>query len=163
MPLLYFAYGSNMHPGRLRHRLGDASVYSVARLADHRLVFHKRGADGSGKGDIVAAAGAEVWGVIYTLTADHVELLDRIEGHGYRRAEVLAHRRADGETVQAFSYRARAGFIGRGLEPFDWYLDFIVHGAAHHRLPPAYTEWLRSRPAMGDDDAARARRERALL
>ena len=49
--LLYFAYGSNLHPERLRERVPSAESLGVARLEAHVLRFHKRGRDGSGKCD----------------------------------------------------------------------------------------------------------------
>jgi gamma-glutamylcyclotransferase len=163
MSLLYFAYGSNMHPGRLRHRIGLAIPQDVARLDHHRLAFHKRGADGSGKGDVVVAVDAEVWGVLYAVDHQHAQLLDHVEGAGYSRVEVRVVRQSDGQPTRAFCYRALAAAIEDGLAPFHWYLDFVLHGALHHGLPARYTDWLRSIPVADDPDVERTRRERALL
>lgn len=163
MTLHYFAYGSNMHPGRLQARISSAVPLSVARLPDHRLAFHKRGADGSGKGNIVAAANTEVWGVIYTISVAHAVALDDIEGPGYSRVDLEVVEITNGESVSAFSYRARTGSIADDLYPFDWYLDFLLHGAAHHGLPGRYLEQLRRVTTITDKDSERARLAADLL
>lgn len=163
MMLRYFAYGSNLHPGRLQARIRSAVPLGVARLPQYRLAFHKRGADGSGKGNIVAATGVEVWGVIYAVSVRHAAVLDDIEGAGYGRVELQVIRAESGENVAAFSYRARAGAIADGLQPFNWYLDFVLHGAAHHGLPAGYVEQLRRVAAIADADTERARVAEALL
>jgi len=163
MTLLYFAYGSNMHTGRLRARVHSAVPLGVARLPEHGLLFHKRGADGSGKANIVPVPAIEVWGVIYSVSVAHAAVLDAIEGPGYARTELQVCRPVSGENVSAFSYRARAGAIADDLQPFNWYLDFLLHGAAHHGLPAHYVAQLQRVAAIADSDAERARRENALL
>ncbi len=163
MAALYFAYGSNMHPGRLRTRLGSAFAIDTARLIDYRLAFHKRGADGSAKGDVVPAVGEEVWGVLYRLHPHDAVMLDQIEGPGYSRCSVVVESStADGQ-VEAFAYRARATAIALGLQPFSWYLDFLREGARHHGLPRLYTAALEEIPVISDPDPVRHRRARLLL
>ena len=48
MRLLYAAYGSNLHPGRLQKRVDSARLEGTAFVADLSLTFDKRGVDGSG-------------------------------------------------------------------------------------------------------------------
>ena len=163
MMLRYFAYGSNLHPGRLQARISSAVAVGVARLPEYRLAFHKRGADGSGKGNIIAAPGVEVWGVMYEISTAHATVLDEVEGPGYRRAALQVIQSSSGEPVSVFSYLARAGAIADGLRPFSWYLDFLLHGAALHGLPAGYVEQLRRVTAIADTDVERARLARALL
>lgn len=163
MALLYFAYGSNMHPGRLRTRLGSAFAVDTARLTDYRLVFHKRGADGSGKGDITPATGEEVWGVLYRLHPRDAAMLDQIEGRGYERCSVIVKGVAAGGQIQAFAYRACKNAIALDLQPFSWYLDFLREGARHHGLPKHYAEALSETPVISDPDSTRHRRARLLL
>ena len=52
--LLYFAYGSNLHPTRLGDRAPSVELVGTAVLEGHALRFHKRGADGSGKCNALA-------------------------------------------------------------------------------------------------------------
>ena len=49
MRLNYFAFGSNLSSPRLLQRLPAASVHCVATLTHHRLRWHKKGRDLSGK------------------------------------------------------------------------------------------------------------------
>lgn len=163
MAVLYFAYGSNMHPGRLRTRLGSAFAVDTARLIDYRLVFHKRGADGSAKGDIVPAVGEEVWGVLYRLHPRDAAVLDQIEGRGYTRYRVAVENSTADRQVEAFAYRACATAIALGLQPFSWYLDFLREGARHHGLPRRYAAALAEIPVIADPDPVRHRRARLLL
>jgi len=49
----YLAYGSILHPLRLGERISSAQLCGVTTLRGYRLAWHKRGADGSGKCDLV--------------------------------------------------------------------------------------------------------------
>jgi len=163
LSLHYFAYGSNLHPRRLQHRVASARPAGIARLADYRLAFHKRGADGSGKGNIVPAPGAEVWGAVYTLSAAHARRLDRIEGPGYAQIELTVQPPGQEAPLRVLSYHARAGAVDEHLAPFDWYLEFVLQGAAHHGLPAPYLAQLHAVASAVDADTQRAQRERSLL
>lgn len=59
---LYFAYGSNMDPGRMCERVGRVPEGRRACLRDHELRFNKRGQDGKGKANVVPQSGGTVWG-----------------------------------------------------------------------------------------------------
>jgi cation transport regulator ChaC len=62
----YFAYGSNLSKEQMEERIGSSREARVAWLTGYRLVFNKRSKkDGTGKANIVPAAGATVWGVVY--------------------------------------------------------------------------------------------------
>ena len=66
---LYFAYGSNMYAARLRYRVPSCRFRLSAQLLRHRLCFHKRSSDGSGKCNAFATAASKdtVFGVVYGL------------------------------------------------------------------------------------------------
>ena len=46
---LYAAYGSNLHPQRLRERIRSATLRGTGFLREYTLRFHKRGQDNSAK------------------------------------------------------------------------------------------------------------------
>ncbi|MDH3909632.1 MAG: gamma-glutamylcyclotransferase, partial [Gammaproteobacteria bacterium] len=46
---LYAAYGSNLHPRRLRERIKSATLRGTSFLHKYTLQFHKRGQDRSAK------------------------------------------------------------------------------------------------------------------
>ena len=87
----YFAYGSNMASAEMGRWCGVHRFLGPARLDDHRLELRRRSIRWrGGTADIVAAAGASVWGALYELPEASLGLLDAKEGEGvaYRRAEV---------------------------------------------------------------------------
>jgi hypothetical protein len=162
--MLYFAYGSNMHAGRLRERVPSCAFRTVATLPGHALRFHKRGRDGSAKCDAYASGRPTdaVHGVVFALAAAERPALDRAEGSGYRAAPVLLHT-SSGATLTAYTYLAVPAAIDAALLPFRWYLDLVVAGAQAHALPAAYVAWLAATPACADPDTQRAARHARLL
>ena len=139
---LVFAYGSNMHPLRMRARLPGAVLHGRARLEGHRLVINKRGRDGSAKANLEADATGVVWGVLWELTARELEELDPHEG-GYERRPLQVHA-DDGRTLRAEAYVSDR--LTEQPIAFDWYLEYIVAGARAGELPEDYVAWLESFP-----------------
>ena len=147
----YFAYGSNMCSRRMRTRVASARAVTTAMLPGRRLVFDKRGRDGSAKANLAEAADGEVWGVVWEIEAAEWGDLDGIEG-GYERisVEVVC---TGGERLAAQTY------VGRTLTPdpipFEWYRELLLEGAREHGLPEAYLEELAS--WRGKPDPQRSR------
>jgi hypothetical protein len=160
---LYFAYGSNMHVGRLVGRLAFAWPVETAVLRDHEMRFHKRGRDGSAKCSIVSETGSEVVGVLYRIRTASLERLDRVEGSGYRRAPVAVIGLRSGRRYRAHWYAAKSGAVDETRIAYEWYRDIVVAGAEAHGLPLAYLERLRATPARPDPNRRRHRRHAALL
>ena len=158
----YFAYGSNLHPAWIVARLGSVRVVSIARLADHRLAFHKRGRDGSGKCDIVRAPGFSVLGIVYQLARHAMLQLDRIEGRGYRRLRLPVAMLPGDRLLYAWTYRARQVAVDVTLVPADWYLGLVTTGARLHRLPDDYADDLASTAIFADTHWLRRRQVNAL-
>lgn len=155
--MLYFAYGSNLHPERLRRRVPSRETVAVATLANHELTFSKRGGDGSGKCAVLPCDGACVYGVLYRMAAAERPRLDRAEGvhlGGYRAVDVSVTLGAD--EVQALTYLPAMQHIDPALRPFDWYKAFVVSGARHHALPAAWIAHLDAVSTMEDPVAERA-------
>lgn len=162
--LHYFAYGSNLHPERMRRRVPSATALGTAVLTGHLLRFHKRSqSDGSAKCDAHYTGRPEdrVYGVVYSLRPAEKAALDAVEGPGYEVAErVVIH--AGGQRP-VFLYRARPETLDPALRPYDWYHALVVAGARHHRLPAAYVEALAAISAEPDPDPERAALVRTLL
>lgn len=70
-PFLYFAYGSNNSPARLRARTPSAEPIEAARLPGFRLVFDKWGLDRSAMADCerTDAPDPVVYGGLFRLQA----------------------------------------------------------------------------------------------
>ncbi|MCP5153502.1 MAG: gamma-glutamylcyclotransferase [Ectothiorhodospiraceae bacterium] len=164
MDLYYFAYGSNLARARLEARVGAVGRVGTGRLDGHALRFHKRGRDGSGKCDVAASAapGDHVLGAVYTLTFAQRRRLDLYEGPDYavRRLPV---RVGDGRPVEAFTYLAFPRAVDPRLTPFDWYRDFVLHGALENDFPAAYVAFIEACPVVADPDARRALDNRRIL
>ena len=145
----YFAYGSNLDPDQMRARAPGHRVVGLAALRDHRLIFpHYSIPWAGGVSSVQGAHGATVWGMLYEVNESDLAELDRFEGfrgHGdqhnlYDREQVTVEltRPDDG----SFPRRVRAAiYIGRPNNPSPpsrKYLDVVLRGARHHRLPEDY-------------------------
>lgn len=163
--LLYFAYGSNLHPHRLRERVPSARALAVARLTGYALRFHKRGRDGSGKCNIhhTGRPADRVFGAVYVMAAGERARLDGAEGlgAGYRLAWLDVY--ADDTPHTVFSYIAETGHIDDTLSPFDWYHQLVLAGARHHGLPNEYVAAIGAVAAYPDPDAERHALHQRLL
>lgn len=131
----YFAYGSNLLLRRLRERVPSARAVGPARLAGFAWRCDKRGRDGTGKANLVAAPSAETWGVLFTLESGDWPALDRAEG-GYARIAVEVRDLA-GTALRADTYLSRR--TDPRLRPADWYLALILEGARENALP---SDWI---------------------
>ncbi len=165
-PLLkYFAYGSNMHPARLRERVPSCNVVGTAMLRGYGLRFHKRSIDGSAKCNALYTGDSSdrVMGVIYQIVAGEKEVLDSFEflGNGYHQSEVQVTLGDKPEC--AFAYFAEPQFIDETLRPYIWYKEFVVAGARLHRIPEGYIKEVEFVEAIEDPDPMRAERNLRLL
>lgn len=146
----YFAYGSNMNRARLvDDRLGPKGVAVgeriCGRLDGWRLAFNKRGRarPGAGAGNIVPAAGEQVFGTLNAMAAGGLDVLDHWEGVAgghYERRTVPVVRTDSGATVQAVTYVAL--LVGEGLRPTREYLGHLLAG--RDLLPADYWAWLKA-------------------
>lgn len=158
--LRYFAYGSNMLRERLVARVSTAQAVAVGVVRDYRLDFAKVSADGSGKGDMVASPGDEVWGLVHEFDADRRADLDRHEGGHYHAREVVVSTPSGDE--MAWSYMAEPQRRDTSKVPYDWYLALIIAGARQGGLPAACIQALEAMAFDVDGKEDRATRQEAL-
>lgn len=163
--LNYFAYGSNMHPVRLRQRVESCAAIDVVELKKHIIRFHKRSPDGSGKCNIFYTGRNtdRVYGVVYLITADDKRLLDQAEavGDGY---DVRAVRvKGNNAEHSAFAYFADPEYIDDSLQPYTWYKALVLTGARAHRLPNPYIEHIENHEAIEDLDEERAEHHHRII
>lgn len=149
----YFAYGSNMDPGQMKHRGLRVLAVTGAVLDGYRLEFDfpARSRWLGGAADVVGSEGDRVEGALYTL-ATHVSAMDPWEG-GYRRVPVEVRVMATGETVLAWTYVV----VERGpaMTPSEVYVEQMIVGARELGLSPGYLGMLedlmeRARAELGD-------------
>jgi len=158
-PLLYFAYGSNMHPHRLQLRVPSSQAVGPAVLPGHQLRFHKRGRDGSGKCNVwrTDKPTDHVIGVVYRMQAAEKSLLDAAEGlgRGYRVENLHVQTLHDSSIHPSFCYVAETEHIDDTLLPFSWYHELVTSGASHHGLPTDYIAQLHAISVQADSDTER--------
>ena len=130
--MFHFAYGSNMDPERMHQRCPDAADPRVAALAEFRFAISALGV-----ANIVPAEGAQVHGVLWTVSQRDLENLDRLEGvaEGPSQRRSLVVEAASGERVDAVVYMAPDARTG---PPKEGYLERILRGARIARLPEGY-------------------------
>jgi hypothetical protein len=148
----YLAYGSNLFPPRLSDRIAVHGVAGMVALADTRLAFNKRGADGSGKCTLLSRPGALAYGVVYRIDTGDKATLDRIEGVGHGYAVETWH---DATLGECFFYRALPAALDDSLSPFDWYHAYVLNGARCHGLPADYIAAIAAVSCVIDPDINR--------
>lgn len=151
--MLYAAYGSNLHPGRLRARIASARLVGTSFLSRYSLRFHKRGRDRSAKcGLSNCGQGAHV--AIYEIDDDDKQVLDRIEGVGMGYDTAVVEVPGFGNCG---TYFASQSHIADCLQPFDWYREMVLLGCLTHAFPGTYCNRIAALPAIADPDPQRAR------
>jgi gamma-glutamylcyclotransferase len=163
--LLYFAYGSNLHPLRLRERVPSSRCLALAELAGYQLRFHKSGRDGSGKCNAHGARGGgeRVLGAIYELAGRDKPRLDKAEnlGAGYNETQLYVW--GGGSSRGAFTYIADPCYVDDLLPPYEWYRQLVFWGARYHRFSQNYVRAIVDQRALKDPIQARSDRYRNLL
>lgn len=159
--MLYAAYGSNLHPVRMKQRTPSARLLGTAAIAGMALHFHKRGyRDFSGKCNIVRDGEAfqrnrhpSIYAAIYDIPLAELSWLDHHEGAGSGYDRTLIEVDGFGDCV---TYRATAAHhIDDTLRPFTWYKTLVLVGCQKLAFPGSYVEAIRAIPAVRDLDGDR--------
>jgi gamma-glutamylcyclotransferase len=148
---LYAAYGSNLHPRRLRERIRSAALRGTSFLHNYTLQFHKRGQDLSAKcGFSDCGQGMHV--AVYEIDDADRKALDAIEGvgKGYDVDQISVP-----GFGKCFTYVAARTHIDECLQPFDWYREMVLLGCLSHAFPAAYCERVATVPVIEDPDPVR--------
>lgn len=151
--LYYFAYGSNLHPERLKNRGINPSFEGIGWLLKYRLYFDKVGADGSGKCNIRLTGDRTdvVYGAIFKISSDEMKILCEYE-KGYEPARVGVMTEEGAMQVETFI--ACKG-TGSYLNPYTWYREWVLCGAKHHGFPKEYISEIQAVEAKPDADKNR--------
>lgn len=131
---VYFAYGSNLCVRQMAQRCPDAGNPQPAVLGNHDWLINQRGV-----ATVEPFAGTKVHGVIWRLSDHDLARLDSAEGvpRRYRRERLPVHTE-DGPS-HAWVYIDHRVTPGT---PRPGYLERIIDGAVHHRLPARWIEFL---------------------
>jgi gamma-glutamylcyclotransferase len=152
-PIWYLGYGSNMNRGIFEDRRGMRPIRTQpALLENYRLCFNLPIGNGErGVANLEPRTGARTWGVLYLITPEQSEHLDRTEGvprGAYRRIHVSVIVEGGGQ-VGGFTYQSDR--ISRGRKPSPRYIGVLIEGAAQHGLPPDYLDYLESFDLAADE------------
>jgi gamma-glutamylcyclotransferase (GGCT)/AIG2-like uncharacterized protein YtfP len=145
----YFAYCTLLDTNEMRKFCPNASPTVVARLNGYRVTFDRYGKDESSGGcNLAEHPGHEIHGLIYELSDEEYDQLDRISGVDrgfYRRIELMLTT-TDGNEIDATTYVMPNP--GGPFRPTSDYTRPILAGAAALNLPKGYlaelTETVRS-------------------
>ena len=161
--LHYLAYGSNLHPLRLRQRVPSCRLLGKVELKGYRLAFHKRGQDNSGKCNLVKTKQLihAVHAAIFHFHADEKILLDAYEGGGYRSEETTIS--LNGNRLRAYMYLAEPECIDHQLHPYHWYKQLVLRGAQYQGFPKNYLDAIVRVRSEEDPDPSRRKINRLLL
>lgn len=147
----YAAYGSNLHPRRLRDRITSARLLGTCHLAGWSLRFHKRSRDESGKCNIVDS-GEGVYVAIYEISDEDKLTLNKIEGLGTGYDEGTLN-------VPGFDhcviYFASDTHIDDALAPYDWYREMVLVGCRELEFPESYIAMIKGIQVLQDPNVKR--------
>ena len=144
--LWYFGYGSNMCRATFldRRRMRPLETRR-GWLEDYRLCFNIPVGPGErGVANLAPAPGMRTCGVLYLLTPDEFDRLDRTEGVQigvYRRIAVPLVTDG-GEPLDGFTYQS--SLTAEGRKPSPRYMRLLLDGAAEHELPGSWVQFLES-------------------
>lgn len=130
----YFAYGSNLSVRQMAQRCPEAADPQPATLADHDWLINERGV-----ATVEPLPGAVVHGVLWRLSDHDLAKLDSAEGVPvrYRRDQMTVQTRDGQQSAWVYiDHRVEPG------PPRPGYLERILEGARHHRLPGRWIEFL---------------------
>ncbi|XP_018553573.1 gamma-glutamylcyclotransferase a [Lates calcarifer] len=142
---MYFAFGSNLLKERLQLANPSATFCSTGRLKDYELNFglweqHVDNAWHGGVATIESSPGAEVWGVIWTLSNENLTSLDNQEGVSegiYSPLEVSVE--TDKGVMRCRTYQMN-NF--HACPPSPQYKQVVCLGAQQNGLPADYLKRL---------------------
>jgi len=164
--MVYFAYGSNMHPLRLQKRVPSAKPMGVGVLTNYVLKFHKRSVDGSAKCNAFYTGNENdvIYGILYQIeNPEEKTCLDKAEGLGNGYEEIEVSVKIKKKLVKTFTYIAAPDAIDENLLPYDWYKEYVLIGAKHFDLPESYIKKIESIKAVKDPKIGRREKEFGLI
>jgi gamma-glutamylcyclotransferase len=152
LAMLYFAYGSNMSWDQMRDRCPSARFDSIVRAEGYRLAFTRFSKNWQcGVADIVASTGSNVWGVVFEIPDDEVNVLDTSEGYSpgrareknaYERRQLDVFRQGSNASATTVWTYVVVNKLKSPPKPSAVYKAIILAGGRHWKLPANYLEEL---------------------
>ena len=138
----YFAYGSNLNEKQMKERCPDSKLLGVAVLKNYRLDFTIYSSRWNcGCADVLKDDGKEVWGLLYTLSEEDLQKLDKFEGNPdfYRRIQVDVIDKM-GKSIKSYTYDVvnKSPF----QMPSSKYLNIIKGASMRFNFSKNYQDFL---------------------
>uniref|UniRef100_A0A8C6M4T7 Gamma-glutamylcyclotransferase a n=1 Tax=Nothobranchius furzeri TaxID=105023 RepID=A0A8C6M4T7_NOTFU len=143
---LYFAYGSNLLKERLQLKNPSATFVSTGRLKDYKLRFGFWGENvqscwHGGSATVEFSPGADVWGVVWSLSDEDLINLDNQEGVDAGHYDPLGVSvETDEGTVLCRTYQMNNFHAAL---PSPQYKQVVCLGAEQNKLPDEYVTRLK--------------------
>lgn len=144
----YFAFGSNMLSARMHINNPKATVVGAGKLNGYRFTFSSTSSLWKGAtATLVEDKNNYVWGVIWDLPLEYLEILDGQEvGYDHRIVDVTMN----GTIIPCKTYILTTNFTGDG-SPSKAYKTVIVKGAEENNLTPEYCDFIKNFPDNGNE------------
>lgn len=128
---LYFAYGSNINLEQMAHRCPDAQIVGPVTLENYELQFR-----GSGFATVAPKKGSTVHGLVWKLTPNCEQSLDRYEGYPrhYTKQTVTVKDAASNE-IPVMVYIMAEPYCRQPALPSPYYYRVIQRGFEANGLP----------------------------
>ncbi|KAF9053052.1 hypothetical protein BJ165DRAFT_1445107 [Panaeolus papilionaceus] len=88
----YFGYGSNLWRDQMKRRCPKSTFIGIGILTNWRWIINERG-----YANVIPSPGDQVYGFLYTLTADDEHDLDIYEGAAYQKLNLPIEGLSDGD------------------------------------------------------------------
>lgn len=127
---LYFAYGSNINLDQMAYRCPDAEVVGPVTLENHELLFRR-----GGFATIAPKEGETVTGLLWSITPECEQSLDRYEGYPrfYDKRPVTV-RDSQGQELSVMAYIMDERFREPMLPACSYYHG-ILEGYRQNGMP----------------------------
>lgn len=128
---LYFAYGSNINLEQMEHRCPDAQLVGPVTLQNYELQFR-----GSGFATVSPKKGSVVHGLLWKLTPESEQALDRYEGYPrHYIKETVTVQTVDGSKIPVMAYIMAEPLCRQPALPSPYYYRVIQQGFEANGLP----------------------------
>ena len=128
---LYFAYGSNLDLEQMAQRCPDALLVGPVTLQNYELQFR-----GSGFATVAPKKGSVVYGLVWKLTPQCEQSLDRYEGYPrHYTKETVTVKDAAGTEIPVMVYIMAEPYCRQPALPSPYYYRVIQRGFEANGLP----------------------------
>ena len=146
--LWYFAFGANMNSKIFIARRGMHPLSSEpAELKGYRLVFDHPGIPllEPSFANVEKHDDSKIYGVLYHMTRDEMNLLNKMEGGGaYQNLDLEVVGKESGLKIAHVYWTENTGITH--LKPSRRYINVLLEGAKEHNLPPELIQLLQNQP-----------------